>query len=90
MEHQDCKIQHVLSSIRSFVSNKAGRSSKLDLRPDIRVRALKGPFIKIEDHSPKYRPEFLEMKTFPYIDFNTTTGSPFDTWFEENRGNSKL
>lgn len=50
------------------------------------VCRLRGsPFVKVEDHSRKFRPEFVEMKSFPYLDFDTEgTTSPFDTWFREN------
>jgi len=49
------------------------------------IYTLRSPFLKIEDHSRKYRPEFVEMKSFPYLDLDTEgTTSPFDTWFREN------
>ena len=43
------------------------------------------PFRKMEDHSKKYTPEFVEFKCFPFM--HTTVQmphSPFDTWFKQN------
>ena len=49
------------------------------------VRSLRSPFIKVEDHSRKHKPEFVEMKSFPYLNLDSEgTTSPFDTWFREN------
>ena len=49
------------------------------------VHHLRTAFVKVEDHSRKYRPEFVEMKYFSYLDLDTKgTTSPFDTWFREN------
>ena len=49
------------------------------------IYRLCSQFLKIEDHSRKYRPEFVEMRSFPYLDLDTEgTTSPFDTWFREN------
>ena len=50
-----------------------------------RQKKLSAPFIKMEDHSRKYRPEFMEFKNFPFID-TTVPGpnSPFDTWCKQN------
>ena len=51
------------------------------------TRALCSPFVKVEDHSRQYKPEFVEMKSFPYMDLDTEgTQSPFETWFRENCG----
>ena len=76
------KYQEVMETLKKKYWKKTDRSVK---RPQAQqlVRALKGPFIKMEDKSRKYRPEFLEFKSFPYIDFSTSTGSPFDKWFKE-------
>ena len=50
------------------------------------VHALRNPFVKVEDQTRKYRPDIVEMKSFPYLDFNNEgTSSPFDTWFRQNR-----
>ena len=44
------------------------------------IYRLRSPFLKIEDHSRKYRPEFVEMKSFTYLDLDTEgTTSPFDS-----------
>ena len=43
-----------------------------------KVRSLHSPFIKVEDQSRKFRPEFAEMRS------TEGTSSPFDTWFREN------
>jgi len=54
-----------------------------------KVRTLRSPFIKVEDHSKKFTPEFAEMVSFPYIDFNTKgVTSPFETRFQKNRNHS--
>ena len=42
------------------------------------VRKLKAPFIKVEDRSRRFRPEYLEMTEIPKIDFTTPLGTcPF-------------
>ena len=42
------------------------------------VHALRNPFVKVEDQTRKYRPDIVEMKSFPYLDFNNEgTSSPF-------------
>lgn len=53
-------------------------------------KKLRAPFIKMEDHSRKYRPEFVEFQSFPFID-TTVPGpnSPFDTWYEQNASKKK-
>lgn len=49
------------------------------------VHHLRSPFVKVEDHSRKYRPEFVEMKSFPFLDLDTVGSmSPFETWWKEN------
>ena len=49
------------------------------------VRRLKPPFIKVEDRSGRYRPNFTEMKTTPFIDFKCQIPkSPFETWYNKN------
>jgi len=50
------------------------------------------PFIKMEDQSRKYRPEFVEFKIFPFIDTAVPLPhSPFDTWYKQNAiGNRDL
>ena len=49
------------------------------------INKLKAPFIKVEDRSRRYRPEFLEMKSVPVIDFNVPLPqSPFETWYKKN------
>lgn len=49
------------------------------------VNKLKAPFIKVEDRSHRYRPEFVEMKSVPVIDFNVPLPqSPFETWYKKN------
>ena len=51
----------------------------------VHVRSLGSAFVKVEDQSRKFRPEFAEMTSFPFIDFNTEgTGSAFDMWYREN------
>lgn len=50
------------------------------------VHALRNPFVKVEDQTRKCRPDIVEMKSFPYLDFNNEgTSSPLDTWFRQNR-----
>lgn len=49
------------------------------------VKKLKAPFIKVEDRSHKYRPDFVEMKSVPKFDFDSPLPqSPFETWFKKN------
>lgn len=46
----------------------------------IKLRCLRPAFVKVEDLSRKFRTEFVEMKSFPFIGFDTIgTGSPFGT-----------
>ena len=48
-------------------------------------RKLKAPYIKVEDHSRMYRPEFIEFKGFPFLDTTVPLPhSPFDTWYKCN------
>lgn len=48
-------------------------------------RKLKAPYIKVVDHSRKYRPEFVEFKNFPFLDTAVPLPhSPFDTWYKGN------
>ena len=78
------KYQDIISTMKNTCLVRGERKSLERPQAQRWVRALKGPFIKVEDQSRKYGPEFLEMKTFPYIDFSSSTGSPFDKWFKEN------
>ncbi|CAH3166517.1 unnamed protein product [Pocillopora meandrina] len=49
------------------------------------VHALRNPFVKVEDQTRKYRPDIVEMKSFPYLDFdNEGTSSPFDTYSSDD------
>ena len=48
------------------------------------IKKLQAPFIKVEDQSRKYRPEFVEFKCFPFIDTTVPMScSPFDTWCKQ-------
>ena len=48
-------------------------------------KRLQAPFVKMEDQSRKYRPEFVELKSFPFIDTSVPLPhSPFDTWYKQN------
>ena len=68
-----CQLQH--SNIK--VERTAHKTSK--------VRKLKAPFIKVEDRSHKYRVDFVEMQTVPFLDLDSEgTKSPFETWYLEN------
>ena len=50
-----------------------------------RRKKLQAPFIKMEDQSRKYKPEFFEFKRFPFIDTTVPLPlSPFDTWHKLN------
>lgn len=68
-----CQLQH-----RNFkVQRIAHKTSK--------VRKLKAPFIKVEDRSHKYKVDFVEMQTVPFLDLDSEgTKSPFETWYLEN------
>jgi len=51
----------------------------------LQAEKLKAPFIKVEDRSRRYRPEFVEMKSIPVIDFDAPLPqSPFETWYKKN------
>lgn len=78
------KYSDVLSCMKKFPVVSTQVQSQTD-RNCYKVRSLRPAFIKVEDHSRKFKPEFVEMKSFPYIDLNTEgTSSPFDTWYREN------
>ena len=48
-------------------------------------RKLKAPYIKVEDHSRMYQPEFKEFKSFPFLDITVPLPcSPFETWYRHN------
>ena len=50
-----------------------------------KMRKLKAPFIKVEDRSHKYKVDFVEMQTVPFVDLDVEgTKSPFETWYLEN------
>lgn len=50
-----------------------------------KVKKLKAPFIKVEDRSHKYKVDFVEMQTVPFLDLDSEgTKSPFETWYLEN------
>ena len=52
---------------------------------NFKVKKLKAPFIKVEDRTGRYRPNFVEMNTIPFIDFKSQNPkSPFETWFKAN------
>lgn len=54
------------------------------------VKKLQAPFIKVEDQSRKYRPEFVEFKSFPFMDITVPMScSPFDTWYKQNSAANK-
>ena len=49
------------------------------------ISRISKPFIKFEDRSHRYRPEYMEFSTFPYIDYSLPPPtSPFETWFKES------
>ena len=48
-------------------------------------RTLRAPFLKVEDRSRMYQPEFIEFKSFPFLDTAVPLPhSPFDTWFRSS------
>ena len=48
-------------------------------------RTLEAPFLKVEDRSRMYKPEFIEFKSFPFLDTAVPLPhSPFDTWFRSS------
>ena len=54
-----------------------GRVPKQSVKP--KVRKLRAPFIKVEDHSHCYKPLVHELKEWPKIYFDSPLGScPFD------------
>ncbi|PFX20604.1 uncharacterized protein LOC111336681 [Stylophora pistillata] len=54
-----------------------GRVAKQGVKP--KVRKLHSPFIKVEDHSRAYKPLVHELKDWPKIYFDGSSGSgPFD------------
>lgn len=53
-------------------------------------KKLQAPFIKVEDQSRKYRPEFAEFESFPFMDTTVPVScSPFDTWYKQNSAVNK-
>lgn len=78
------KYSDVLFCMRNFPIVTTQGYSQTSKNCD-KVRSLRPAFIQVEDHPRKYRPEFVEMKSFPFMDLNTEgTTSPFDTWYREN------
>jgi len=56
-----------------------------DMSIGYNIKNLQAPFIKVEDQSRKYRPEFVELKSFPFMDITVPMScSPFDTWYKQN------
>lgn len=56
----------------------SGRVAKQGVKP--KVRKLRAPFIKVEDHSRAYKPLVHELKEWPKIYFDGPLGScPFDS-----------
>lgn len=54
------------------------------------IKKLQAPFIKVEDQSRKHRPEFVEFKSFPFMDTTVPMScSPFDTWYKQNSAVNK-
>ena len=68
----------VLSTMKKFqpAPNQAC-SRSLRVKNSNKIRPLASTFIKVEDQSRKFRPQFAEIKSFPFIDFNTV--GTFDT-----------
>ena len=61
-----------------------------DMSVGLTIKKLQVPFIKVEDQSRKYRPEFVEFKCFPFMDTTVPMPcSPFDTWFKLNSTGNK-
>lgn len=80
------KYSDVLSAMEKFpFATKRSYLQTQSVEDGMILRCLRPAFVKVEDLSRKFRPEFVEMKSFPFIDFNTVgTGSPFGTWYNEN------
>ena len=46
-------------------------------------RKLIAPFVKVEDRSRNFKPEFMEFDKFPFMDITVpSTQSPFQTWYQ--------
>ena len=61
-----------------------------DMSVGLTIKQLQVPFIKVEDQSRKYRPEFVEFKCFPFMDTTVPMPcSPLDTWFKLNSTGNK-
>ena len=80
------KYSDILSAMEKFpFTAKYSHLKARRVEDGMKLRCLRPAFVKVEDLSRKFRPEFVEMKSFPFIDFNTIgTGSPFGTWYNEN------
>lgn len=48
------------------------------------VKSLGASFIKVEDSSHNFKPCFAKFKQMPYIDFKSSEGLPFYSWYKEN------
>ena len=61
-----------------------------ELKSKKSIMKLKSAFIKMEDRSRTYRPEFAMWNSFPYLDLNTVgCTSPFQTWFQKEHAEGK-
>ena len=46
-------------------------------------RKLIAPFVKVEDHSRNFKPDFMEFDKFPFMDITVPSPqSPFQTWYQ--------
>ena len=62
----------------AHVPLKSKPHSKIAKGPQIGIRSPKPPFIKVEDRSHDYRPEYKEFSHFPAINFKSPIGAcPF-------------
>ena len=79
------KYTDLLSCMKENIHEPTRMHTQVTKHKKDHVYSLRSAFIKVEDHSRKYKPEFVEMKSFPYLDLDSEgTTSPFDTWFREN------
>ena len=58
-------------------------------------RKLMAPFVKVEDQSRNFKPEFIEFDRFPFMDITVpSTQSPFQSWHQlyakKNHVNEKV
>lgn len=76
------KYSDFLSAMEKFpFTAKHSHLKTQRVEDGMKLRCLRPAFVKVEDLSRKFRPEFVEMNSnFPFIDFNTIGTCRFSFW----------